>query len=97
VAARFDGELRLLTAAEGGRETPLASGYRSIIRFGTEDGEPAWGVEITFDAPAVIAPGESAEVHLWSWAWGEADSTPTSGTRMFVYEGAQLVATGTIR
>jgi hypothetical protein len=36
-------------------ETPLASGHRSIVRFGEADSEPAWGVEITFDAPASLS------------------------------------------
>jgi len=97
VAVRFDGDLRLLTTAEGGRETPLASGYRSLVRFGADDSERAWGVEITFDAPAALAPGESAEVHLWSWAWDESGTAPQVGTRMFLYEGARIVGTGTVR
>jgi translation elongation factor EF-Tu-like GTPase len=92
VPVGFDGELRLLTTAEGGRETPLASGYRSIV---AEDTAPAWGVEITFDASsAALAPRESAGVHLWSWAWDESDAALPVGTRFFLYEGARLVGTG---
>jgi len=96
VALGFDSELSLLTTAEGGRETPLVSGYRSIVRLGAEESEPAWGIEITFDAPAALAPGESADVHLWSWAWDESDAAPPVGTRLFLYEGARLVGTGTV-
>jgi len=86
-----------MTTATGGRQTPLASAYRSIVRFGSDDNEPAWGVEITFDTPAALAPGESGEVHLWSWAWDKNDRPPPARTRMFLYEGARLVATGTVR
>jgi translation elongation factor EF-Tu-like GTPase len=93
----FAAELHLLSTTEGGRETPLASGYRSIVRFGTEDGEPAWGVEITFDTPGSIAPGASAHVRLRSWAWDEFDPAPNAGTRLFLYEARRLVGTGVAR
>jgi translation elongation factor EF-Tu-like GTPase len=91
MSTTFNAELRLLTAADGGRETPLRSGYRSIARLG--DDEELWGVEITFDAPE-IAPGESAVVSLMAWA---DPQTPSAGTTIHVYEGAQLVGTGTVR
>ena len=97
MAVGFDGELYLLATAEGGRKTPLASGYRSIVRFGAEDSQPPFGVEITFDAPAVLDPGESAEVHFWCWGWKESEPAPPSGTRIFLYEGAQMVGRGSVR
>jgi hypothetical protein len=37
--------LRLLTTAEGGRDTPLRSGWRGLVSFGelwTEDDAPLW-------------------------------------------------------
>ena len=68
MSVTFDAEVHLLGTAEGGRQTPLASGYRSLVRLGQADSEPAWGVEITFDEPASLAPGESAVVHFRSWA-----------------------------
>jgi hypothetical protein len=55
MATTFNAELRLLAAADGGREAPLRSGYRSIARLGED--EELWGVEITFDAPAMLAAG----------------------------------------
>jgi translation elongation factor EF-Tu-like GTPase len=88
----FNAELRLLTAPEGGREAPLRSGYRSVARLG--DDEELWGVEITFDVPAMLAPGESAVVSLMAWA---DPQTPSAGTTIKVYEGARLVGTGTVR
>jgi translation elongation factor EF-Tu-like GTPase len=88
----FNAELRLLTATEEGRETPLRSGYRSIARLG--DDEELWGVEITFDAPAMLAPGESAVVRLMAWV---DPQTPSAGTTIQVYEGARLVGVGTVR
>ena len=92
----FDGEVRLLRTDEGGRETPLLTGYRSLVRVGAES-EPMWGVEITFDAPPSIAPGASAIVHFRRWAQDEEDATPPPGTPLFVYEGNQLVGTGKVR
>src|SRR5207249_3281337 len=42
----FNAELHLRPAAEGGRATPMRSGYRSHLRPGAEDREPSWGVQI---------------------------------------------------
>ena len=92
MATTFNAELRLLPTVEGGRETPLRSGYRSIARLG--DTEELWGVEITFAAPTMLAPGESAAVTLRAWA---DPQTPSSGTAIQVYEGVRLVGTGTVR
>lgn len=97
MAVEFEGQLHLVTAKAGGRGTSLVSGWRPIVRFGAAEREPAWGVEITFDVPATLAPGESAAVHLRSWAWPATDPAPQPGTRMFFYEGAQMVGTGTVR
>lgn len=93
----FGAELHLLSTAEGGRETPLVSGYRSVVRFGAENNEPPFGVEITFDAPPSVAPGTAADVRLRCWAWAESDPAPEPGTRLLLYEGARLVAIGTVR
>jgi elongation factor Tu len=88
----FNAELRLLPTAEGGRETPLRSGYRSTARLGED--EEFWGVEITFDAATMLAPGESAVVSFTAWA---DPQTPSVGTAIQLYEGARLVGTGTVR
>jgi len=93
VATEFDADLRLLPTAEGGRETALHPGYRSIVRLGEADSE-AWGVEITFDGQAELAPGESAVVHMLAWA---DPPHPTAGTAIWLYEGARLVGAGAVR
>lgn len=97
MSVTFGAELHLLGAAEGGRQTPLVSGYRSVVRFGKADSEPAWGVEIMFEAPASLAPGESAAVHVRTFAWNESDPAPPPGTAIFLYEGARLVGTGAVQ
>jgi translation elongation factor EF-Tu-like GTPase len=94
VADTFSVHLRLLPEAQGGRETPMKSGYRSIMRFGTADAEPAWGVQIGFDADD-LQPGEEREVRVSTWA--DDDPPVTSAAAMWLYEGARLVGTGTIR
>ena len=93
VATEFDANLRLLPTVEGGRERALRPGYRSIVRFGEADSE-AWGAEITFDAQAELAPGESAVVHIQAWA---DPPRPKAGTAIRLYEGARLVGAGTVR
>lgn len=89
----FAANLRLLSTEEGGRETAVRPGYRSVLRFGEPDSE-AWGVEITFDAQAELAPGEAAAVHIQAWADPPA---PEVGTPIQLYEGARLVGSGTVR
>lgn len=91
VAVAFDADLQLLSTAEGGRETSLRSGYRSVARLGPDDDAALWGVEITFDAPDELRPGEAASVHVSAWAWPDDDPPPPAGTAFGVYEGARLV------
>lgn len=58
-------ELRLLPTNEGGRSSPLESGYRSLARF---EGSPSdFGFEVELDADR-LAPGESATGRLSFWA-----------------------------
>ena len=93
MATEFDADLRLLPTASGGRVTAMQSGYRSIVRLGGAEGE-AWGVEITVGGRAKLAPGESAHVQMRAWA---DLPRPTPGTVIWLYEGARLVGTGTVR
>jgi hypothetical protein len=91
MATTFKAEFRLLPTADGGRETPLRPGYRSTARLGDDD--EFWGIEITFDKPQMLAPGEATTVSLMAWANPNA---PAAGTVIKVYEGARLVGTGTV-
>jgi len=87
--------MRLVATDEGGRSTPLRSGYRAIVRVGKAEAEPAWGVEMTLDDPtSQLAPGESRVVRLSAWA----DPPPPSvGTAIYLYEGAKLDGRGVVR
>jgi hypothetical protein len=65
-----------------------------MIASGDSDSEPRWGIEISFDAPIEVAPGESAAVPFRAWA--EAPR-PHAGSRVYLYEGTRLVGTGIVR
>jgi hypothetical protein len=89
-------DLHLLGAREGGRVAkPIRSGYRALARF-RQDDDLHWavGVTITFAAPPVLAPGDSAVVRLTTWT----DPPPlVDGAAIRLYDGTQLIATGTVR
>lgn len=95
MADSFDAELRLLATDEGGRQTPLGSGYRSLVRLNDESSEE-WGVEVTFTTPDSLAPGATATVTLRRLANDGQGATPSAGTPLFLYEGTRLVGTGTV-
>jgi hypothetical protein len=63
-----------------------------VARLGEDD--ELWGVQITFDAPTMLATVESAVVRLTARA---DPQTPRVGTTIRVYEGALLVGTGNVR
>ena len=95
MAAAFRADLTLLTPDEGGRRTPIRSGYRSMMRFGSKSSDPPWGVTITFSQPVRLKPGDEAEVHVATWADDEPVVTP--GMTIYVCEGSRIVGTGTIK
>jgi hypothetical protein len=64
------------------------------MRFGTSDADPPWGVQLDFDADE-LRPGEVAMVRVSTWA--DDDPPISAGTSVWLYEGARLVGTGTIR
>jgi translation elongation factor EF-Tu-like GTPase len=59
-----------------------------------EDGERLLGVEITPVTGEQVLPGEETEVELRLWA--PLARLPQPHTRMRFYEGARLVASGTV-
>jgi hypothetical protein len=94
VALEFVVRLRLLKEPEGGRSTPIRSGYRGLMRFGAADAELAFGVQIDFESDR-LQPGEVAEVSVRTWS----DENPLAPpmTDVFLYEGGKLVGTGSVR
>ena len=94
VSRVFEVDLRLLRESDGGRGKSIRSGYRSIMRFGTAEAEPPWGVQLDFEADE-LRPGEEGNVRVSTWA--EDDPPISAGTSVWLYEGARLVGTGKIR
>jgi translation elongation factor EF-Tu-like GTPase len=91
VARTLEAELRLLAKADGGRETPMKSGYRSLVSFGRKE-DTKWGVQVDFGLPHEIRPGDVAHVRLTLWADRSPDAPP--GTALYLFEGTHLVGRG---
>ncbi|MEV6276332.1 elongation factor Tu [Nocardia sp. NPDC051832] len=87
VHTRFTARLHLLSAAEGGRRTPIATGYRPqfYLRTGDVVGD------VTLDAPRAH-PGDTVEVRVTL-----GQPVPLEpGLGFAVREGGRTVAAGTI-
>lgn len=84
--------LSILAAAEGGRTTPIVSGYRSLARF--EGTEVDLGFELELEAES-LAPGERGTGRLSFWAVEEVPDLSV-GQNFELREGARVVGQGTI-
>ncbi|WP_043475036.1 elongation factor Tu [Kitasatospora sp. MBT66] len=86
----FTAGLRLLSAAEGGRRTPVADGYRP--QFYLRTGDVVGEVRLP-EGVAVARPGETVEVTVTL-----GHSVPLEpGLGFAVREGGRTVAAGTVR
>lgn len=84
--------LRLLPLSEGGRSSPIESGYRSLARF--EGTENDFGFELDLDLER-LAPGESGTGRLSFWAVEELPELSVAQS-FEVREGARVVGQGTV-
>ncbi|WP_290051998.1 hypothetical protein [Amycolatopsis solani] len=82
--------LRLLTTEQGGRRTPITSGYRSHWAFPPDHHPDRHDGPVTLDAVRTLAPGEEAMVRLHPLV---PDLWPPliPGLRLTMYEGARVV------
>jgi len=87
--------LRLLTAHEGGRRSPIASGYRPDVNFEPPT-DHLFGVNIRFERE-LLYPGEEVDVvieprcpELWKPEW------LASNAAFRVCEGLRVIAVGTV-
>jgi translation elongation factor EF-Tu-like GTPase len=94
VAVVIDATLRLLSEAEGGRRSWMRPGYRGLMRFGSTEAEPVFGVQIDFEGER-IEPGDEAVVSVRTWA--EENPPVAPATEVFLYEGGELVGMGQVR
>jgi translation elongation factor EF-Tu-like GTPase len=84
--------LRLLPASEGGRSSPVESGYRSLARF--EGSTLDFGFELEPDAGHLV-PGDSGTGHLSFWAAEELPEL-SAGQAFELREGSRVVGHGTV-
>jgi hypothetical protein len=90
--AVFEAELRVLSAAEGGRRPAIGSGYRSLIRMDGTNQD--FGMEL--DCTTDVQPGEIGPVVVTVWA-GALFPPIQPGEGFEIREGPKVVARGTTR
>lgn len=86
-------EVAFLTMEEGGRRTPVPSGYRPGHDFGLPGTQNVGQHEYLTDW---VQPGETAVAGIWLLAPELLVGRLTAGFRFGVYEGSHLMARGTI-
>lgn len=88
---RLRATVRLLTPGEGGRASPIQSGWRGVLR--SEGWVDGFGVELEFDG--MLGPSGTTTGTMRVWA---AHLLPTSqaGDTVQLFEGRQLVAVATV-
>ena len=84
--------LRMFTLDEGGRSSPIESGYRSLARF--EGTTADFGFELDLDSKR-LAPGQSGDGQLSFWAVEELPAL-SPGQAFELREGTRVVGQGTI-
>jgi hypothetical protein len=87
----------LLRTDEGGRQSAISSGYRSILDFGerTPAGETLWrGGEINLLDIDELAPGKESEVCVRIWSGTPANLAEGAAFRLS--EGQRLVGVGEV-
>jgi elongation factor Tu len=91
---RFTAVLHLLPAAEGGRRTPVRSGYRPQFYVRTTDvsGELDFGGSGSGDAVASARPGQTVQVTV---ALGQPVALD-AGQTFAIREGGRTVGAGTV-
>jgi translation elongation factor EF-Tu-like GTPase len=85
--------LRLTPSSEGGRKTPLRTGYRANWRLGKDDVQA--GAPITIEDREWLEPGAEAVVRLHPM-FPEYWESVVAGARITMYEGSRRVGTATV-
>lgn len=85
-------DLRLVPTSEGGRSSPVESGYRSLARF--EGSTSDFGFELELDAGRLL-PGDSGIGRLSLWAAEELPEL-SAGQAFELREGSRAVGHGTV-
>lgn len=89
-------EIRLLTAAEGGRTAPLRGSYRPNHNFfGASDAVMTVGV-IDLPDGVTVDPGESITLPITLLAWPSLAAEIYPGREWRIQEGSKLVGFGRV-
>ena len=89
----FEAEISFLLTTEGGRTTPVASGYRSLHDFG--NGE-LYGAQHEYPGHEWVHPGETVVARLWIFFPDSLGANLRQGTEFSVQEGPRVVGQGRI-
>jgi hypothetical protein len=91
--------IRLRTTAEGGRSTPIASGYRPnhvFEPFSNPKFIRAWMGEIRFSDVPLIFPGEPHLVEVLFVKFNMIERFMQVGRKWWIHEGPKLIGEGEI-
>ena len=93
---RVRAQLRLLTEAEGGKRTPIASGYRPNHNFAGPENRSMCVGQIDLMYRERLNPGETAVVSITFQPSSALPKSLQPGRSWRVQEGARLVGIATI-
>lgn len=89
-------EIRLLSPAEGGRDTPIKGSFKPNHNFSEPDNiDMAIGL-VAIPDQVVLSPGESTKAKVTFLASPELTRQIYSGRRWRIQEGRKLIGVGTI-
>jgi translation elongation factor EF-Tu-like GTPase len=92
VPPHVQAEVRFLTTSEGGRESPVASGYRGQLYYDGHDGDAVYG----FPGDDLIHPGATTVASLWLESPDGHRGKPVPGKSFEIREGRKVVARGVV-
>ena len=88
----IEARITYLTAKEGGRSTPVFSGYRGQFHYGGND----WDAPQVFIDKEQVEPGESVRAYLGFLSPREHIGNIHVGMGFQVREGARIVGKGVV-
>lgn len=88
----IEAKITYLTAEEGGRTTPVFSGYRGQFHYDGND----WDAPQTFLNVEQVMPGETVSAHLGFISPSEHVGKVHVGMSFQIREGARIVGTGIV-
>lgn len=94
----INAKIFLLTAAEGGRSTPLPAGhsYRPNHNFGDEQNRNMCIGAIEVSSERDLNPGDTIETDITMTVWPELVATISTGRVWRIQEGSKLVGFGKV-